>query len=155
MNHFNRENNSSAFTPLMICSWLCNHCGTLSVYNLINFVYETCIWELIPFLMIQLHILLMKHEPKSRFQSSTNIPSNLLCKHLSWNPDNKELTFNAFITFASWNRKKKKEKCYASTGSSSLWKSNAKSKYGIPSHGPVVFFSFPIELKKKKATHGF
>lgn len=99
--------------------------------------------------MIQLHILLMKHEPKSRFQSSTNIPSNLLCKHLSWNPDNKELTFNAFITFASWNRKKK-EKCYASTGSSSLWKSNAKSKYGIPSHGPVVFFSFPIELKKKK-----
>lgn len=58
--------------------------------------------------MIQLHILLMKHEPKSRFQSSTNIPSNLLCKHLSWNPDNKELTFNAFITFASWNRKKKR-----------------------------------------------
>lgn len=99
--------------------------------------------------MVQLHILLMKHQPKSCLQSSTNITSNLLCKHLSWNPDKKELTFNAFITFASWGKKKRK-KCYVSTGSSSLWKLNAKNKYGIPSHGPVVFFSFPTELKKKK-----
>lgn len=95
--------------------------------------------------MIQLHILLMKYQPKSCYQSSTNMISNLLHKHLSWNPDNKELTFNAFLTFASWEKKK----CYASTGSSSLWKLNAKSKYGIPSCGPVVFFSFPIEFKKK------
>lgn len=41
------------------------------------------------------------------------------------------------------------KKSYASTGSSSLWKLNAKSKYGIPSCGPVVFFSFPVEFKKK------
>lgn len=34
--------------------------------------------------------------------------SNLLCKHLSWKPDNKELTSNAFITFASWKKKKKR-----------------------------------------------
>lgn len=100
--------------------------------------------------MRQLHILLMKHEPKSCFQSSTNIPSNLLCKHLSWNPDNKELTFNAFITFASWKRKKKREmlcvnrillfmeiKCQKQIWNSLTW--------------PCCFLQFSHRVQKKEA----
>lgn len=83
------------------CTWFFNHCGILSVYKLINSVYATCIWEVILFAMIQLHILLMKHQPESCFQSYTNITSNLLPKHLFWSLHNKELTFNASITFAS------------------------------------------------------
>lgn len=90
--------------------------------------------------MIQLHILLRKHQPESCFQSYTNMTSNLLRKYLFWNLDNKELTFYASITFASWGEKK----CSASTGSSSSWKLSAKNKYGIPSCGPAVFFTvFP------------
>lgn len=56
--------------------------------------------------MIKLHILLMKNQPESCFQSYTNITSDLLRKHLFWNLDTKELTFNASITFASWKKKK-------------------------------------------------
>lgn len=48
----------------------------------------------------------MKHQPKSCFQSYTNITSSLLCKHSFWNLDNKELTFNASTTFASWKKNK-------------------------------------------------
>jgi len=127
---------TSVFTVLMFYTWLFNDCGILSVYKLIGSIYTTCISEVILFLMIQLHILFMKHQPESCFQTCTNITSNLLCRHLFLNLDNKEPTFNSSTTFASW---KKRKQCSASTESSSSWKLNAKNKYGIPSCDPVVF----------------
>lgn len=98
---------TSGFILLVFCTWHFNDCGISSVYKLINFVHAMCISEVIFFfLMIQLYILHMKHQPKSCFQSYTNITSSLLCKHSFWNLDNKELTFNASTTFASWKKKK-------------------------------------------------
>lgn len=81
----------------------------------------------------------MKHQPKSCFQSYTNITPILLCKHLFGNLDSKELTFNASTTFA-----KSKVKMSCVNRSLIFMEINAKNKYGIPSCGPHASFTvFP------------